>query len=195
MYDTPRRPPKRARLSSPMAPRRLFTNRARPNYRVPRSLLPEMKQHSSDVMATFGTDHCYTHVFNAMTQGDSASQFIGNKIRAKRLRVMYDYSTFTSGAARIVVTIPKLSTSTLTGVVVDCHTPVPTDLHTVLMDRVINLKSGDLNNGQFDIKLNMEMIRIGANAYRNDLLIHVFSPGNGAAARVITGYALWYTDN
>lgn len=195
VYDTPARPRKRARTTT-LAPRRLFGSVSKPSYRVPRSLLPEMKQYTVTALGFGDQDYASSSVIQDMTQGDDGNQFVGTKITAKRLRVLYNYSNFTAGAVRMLVYIPK-DASDGNPPVSAIHHPVDTHRHTVLYDRILNTRGGDaILSGHFDVKLNhqIETLLGGTTAVKNNIRIFVYSAGNGLIVRTITAYALWYTD-
>lgn len=201
LYDTPARPRKRARTTT-LAPRRLFGSVSRPRYRIPRSLLPEMKQFVKTQLFGANADEAYSSIPLDLTQGDDGNQFVGTKIRIKRLRVMYDftgYSTPTTTAIRISVVIPKdVNFPPAAGTIVsNRYTPINTHDYTVLHDRLVPLASGDYRVGQFDVTMNLpvEFSLGGTSVRKNDLIVIAYSPGNGTAARAIMGYAVWYTDS
>lgn len=195
VYDTPVRPRKRARTTT-LAPRRLFGSVSKPSYRVPRSLLPEMKQFTRSSLTGSATDFAESQIITVMTQGDDGNQFVGTKITAKRLRVLYNYSTLDAGAVRILVYIPKNPIEG-TSPFSDIHVPVDTHRFTVLYDRILNTRGGDaICSGHFDVKLNhqIETLLGGTSPIKNNIRIRVHAVGNGATVQNNTGYALWYTD-
>lgn len=191
LFDTPMRPTKRRRITKTQ-------RRGRPApMRVPRYLLPEVKQFVRTFLTDFGTNNCESSIGVDMTQGDGGNEFVGHRIRALRLRVNYDLTgiTPTSTGFRIVVLMPKRPSAPALTVPTNTTDPIVTQTYTVLFERFIpNDPSSKV--GTFDVPLNfnIELDGGGTTVQKNDLRIVGVAAGNGSAMRLDIGYALWYTD-
>lgn len=186
LFTTPSRSNKRRKTTKKSAP-----------MRIPKSLLPEMKQFTKDGLSA-STNYAYSSIYSDMTQGDDADDFIGSKFTLKRLRVIYDYSDLAaslSEGVRISVVIPKNPSSlpTLTN-----HIKVwDTQQFTVLFDRILP-KDASMLAGTFDVTgpIHMEGINTGTTPLRNNVHIYVHSANNGSNIGnvVRVSYQMWYTD-
>lgn len=165
--------------------------------RIPRSLLPEMKQFLSLTSFSVLNADCATQkVAGSIAQGDGGNQFIGSKIRGYRLRILYDYSNLTlTDAVRLSVVIPKDPGAT--AFVNDVVEPWESNDFTVLYDTVLANDPSQLS-GIVDITgpWNIEYSVNPAIVRRNDIAVVVFSAGaaTNLASSSNIRYTLWYTD-
>lgn len=194
LFDTPMRPTKRMRTSK--------SRRSRP-MRLPRSLLPEMKQFTASQLTSSTTGFASSSVATDMNQGTLGSEFVGKTFRVKRLRLYYDMAKSTptgydGSAIRLFVYISKrpgtVLTSPLVGSSVD---PVDGEFFTVFADRIVPTGE-NTNAGTIDVKMNLP-IDTGDNGtfvYRNDLRVAIFANGatSGSTLNTNVGYTVWFTD-
>lgn len=173
---------------------------SRPAMRIPRSLLPEMKQYTKSFLTQGTATTAQSYIPQDMAQGDGSNEFVGHKFRVMRLRVHYDFSdaVVTTGGIRIVVYIPK-NPSELTFPIGNNVSPIDTTRYTVLKDLQL---PGDPSRlaGWFDVKgpINVELDLTGSVLRKNALGINVVSRDNQSSATYLnnrTTYSLWYTDN
>jgi len=186
LFQTPSRSSKRTKT---MTTRRAAT-------RIPKSLMPEMKQKVALVLTNSTTNYAYSSIPIDLNQGDAGSEFIGTKFRIARIRVMYDFSgligTLTE-AVRISVIIPKDPSVAPVGTV---SSKVPWDnleqtvLHSMLLPPDLSTSAGT-----FDVTgpINVEMSHSGGIALRNNVHIIVQSVNQGIALKSDVSYAVWFT--
>jgi len=193
---------------SPTAKRALFQTPTRSNKRsktlkargmavgsskIPRSLLPETKQHIGINLSTALTNSAYTALAEDMTQGTASDDFVGSKFRMMRLRVNYDWGDLTlTDAVRLSVVIPKDPTTNpgIASAIAHWDTNTYTVLHDMLLPR-----DESLSAGTFDIKgpVNIEMNTAGTAVLRNNIHIYAYSTGNGSGLASDISYSLWFT--
>lgn len=189
VFDTPARPNKRARTTKP--------RRRTGPMRVPKSLLPEMKQHRRNNLTDASTNTAGHSIPLDITQGDGGNEFVGSKFRAKRLRVNYDFTDANPATLgfRILVYIPKRPSESTTSIPSSTVGQIDTHEYTVLFDRLVP-NDASMKIGTFDVPMNIlvELDATGTSVYRNDLRIGAFAVGLGTTVRDDISYSLWYTD-
>lgn len=186
LFTTPARPTKR---------RRTTPARRQAPMRIPKSLMPEMKQYYRNTLVTNGTSYAYSEIPLDMAQGDTSQNFDGAKFRIHRIRVNYDFSQASlSGGVRMMLIIPKDVSFNPTALISSARDQIDTNLHTVLFDRLV---SDDLMTaaGTFDWKgpLNVEMNVSGTAAQRNNVFLYVYGNNAGLALRDDFSYSVWFT--
>lgn len=191
LFDTPMRPTKRSRTTRA---------RRRMSSRVPRSLLPEMKQYQVSSLSSAVTSFAVSSVPTDLSQGDGGDQFIGNKCRIKRLRVYYDMSLGATGhdggAVRVMVYIPKRpSTAVTTSPILSSTDPIDNDFYTVLADRIVPTGES-VAAGTMDVKMNLPILfnKTGDTVYRNDLRVGIFAKNATSGLNTNMAYSVWFTD-
>lgn len=165
--------------------------------KIPRSLLPELKQFARAGLANTTTNYAWASIYTDMIQGDASNQFLGRGFRLKRLRIFYDYSQLAlSEGVRISVVIPKATFGAVVPLVnhIDPYNP---NQSTVLFDRILP-DAAEVLAGTFDVigPINVEGDTTGVNVRRNDVQIYVHSASNGTniGSTVNIAYQMWYTD-
>lgn len=189
LFVTPVRPTKRRRLAPP--------RRRRPPPRIPKSMLPEMKNFRSGTLSTSGSNYAYSSISNTIVQGDDGNDYIGSKYRMHRIRVMYDYSQLSlTSAVRLMLVITKDPSTTPTAILSSATTPVDPHSYTVLHDMLLP-DSPDALAGTFDWTgpLNVEMSQIGGTVLRNNVWLLAYSTSNGTNISSKTSFSVWFTDN
>lgn len=197
--DTPSRVGTRRALFTPSTrstKRQRTTYGSRATMKIPKSLLPEMKQYIGSLTNGSGSPREVERIPESMSQGLDANQFIGSKFTAKRLRVYYDFTgKLPTAAYRIVLYIPK-DPSGAASIPFNSVAPVNTHEVTVLFDRVIPIHSSTCC-GTFDVPMNVacEFNTGGTGVRKNNLSLGVFYgdlAGSSMAGSV--QYSLWFTD-
>lgn len=181
LFQTPQRPSKRAR-----------TSKNSRTMRIPRSLLPEVKQDIVSALTTNSTNYAYSQISAAIGQGDASGERIGNKIRILRMRFNYDFSQLSlTGGVRILVTIPKDPSIPFVGIGVigQTYSATTTVLHDLLLPDDPSVLAGT-----FDVVGPINVEYNGSTVFRNNVNITVESPGNGANLKNAISYTTWYTD-
>lgn len=188
LFTTPSRASKRRRTAAP--------RRQKP-MRIPKALLPEMKQYTKSSLSASSTSYAYSSIPSDMGQGDDGDDFIGSNFRIARIRVYYDFSqiSLTSGV-RMALVIPKDPSTTSVNAILSTTTPVDKTNFTILFDRLLP-DSVDVAAGYFDWSgpLNVEMNKTGTTTLRNNVHLHVYASGVGASMANAFAYAVWFTDN
>jgi len=186
LFQTPSRSSKRTKT---MTARRGAT-------RIPKSLMPEMKQTVAATLTTNTSNYAYSSIPLDLAQGDTSKNFDGAKFRIARIRVMYDFlgvTGFLAEGVRVSVIIPKDPTFIPVGPVTT-HSPWGTDEYTVLYDALLPADSAT-SAGTFDVTgpINCEMNSTGTASLRNNVYVFVQSVGNGSSLKSDFSYSVWFT--
>jgi len=179
------------RYSSMSNPRSTKRRRVMTQTKLPKALMPEMKQFVSSVSLTTGANTAYAVIPTLMASGTDGTQFVGSKFRIMRVRVYYDYTdvTITKGV-RMVFGIPKdPSSAPLISTATSTNSILPINLRggTLLKEKFLKTDNSDLN-GYFEWSgpLNVEMSESGTFVFKNALIFQVNSDGVGAALALNT---------
>jgi len=187
LFQTPSRTAKRTKT---MTTRRAAT-------RIPKSLMPEMKQFIPGIaLIATSTNAAWGSIPTSLTQGDNSANFDGSKFRIARIRVMYDFSTLVGSATegvRISVVIPKDPTAGMS-FPANAHTPWDTTSQTVLHE-ILLPRDLATSAGTFDVTgpINCELNSTGTTPLRNDVNVVAQSAFQGAPLTSCVSYAVWFT--
>lgn len=184
LFQTPTRSTKRRRTTP-------TTKRSAP-MRIPRALMPEVKQYSATALTTAGANQARHNILTNMTQGTGSDQYLGSRIRMKRLRVHYDYSDLSlTHGVRLLVVIPKQTTF---GLPANQLSPIDTNEFTVLYDLLLPNDPSVLA-GTFDVvgPINMEWDNAN-NVKKNGIHVIATSVGAGSGLASRTSLSMWFTD-
>lgn len=188
LFTAPGRPRKRRRMTGPA------------RRRIPRSLLPEMKQYRKNSMSNSQLLASPSHISSSigvdLSQGTQGQQFVGSKFRAVRLRCHYDFTAATASQIRIFCLIAKNPSDDITvSPITNAKNQLSSDDYTVLFDRFIP-NGENVNVGSFDVpmRIHVEMNNAGTLVRRNDIRLYAIADGVGTLAVNQMTYSLWFTD-
>lgn len=187
--------PLRKRFGAPVSSR-TRSKRARTTT-LPKAAQKETKQKRIDGLSTSFADTCYESLPLSLTPGSGGNELIGSKLRIKRIRVNYDFTTTTgislTQGVRIALVIPKDPSS---------NPFVPSNRGfydfnniTVLKERLLPLDNSKLA-GTMDFwgPINIELDVNQSQVRKNNIFVHAYSVGNGAALAARIAYEFFYED-
>ena len=154
--------------------------------RIPKAMLPELKQFVSTANLTSGTDEAYVSIPSIMNPGTGGDDFEGSKFRIARVRVYYDYTDVASTSGiRMALGMPKVSTATTilpTGATLGTVRPANLRSTTIVKEKFLKTDGSDLNGYmEWTGPLNVEMNGPGNGIFKNNLIFQVNSDGVGAS--------------
>jgi len=154
--------------------------------RIPKAMMPELKQFVSTAALTSVTDSAYVSIPSIMNPGTGGDDFEGSKFRIMRVRVYYDYSDVaTTSGIRMALGMPKISTATTildTSSVNGTVRPANARSTTILKEKFLKTDGSDLNGYmEWTGPLNVEMNGPGNGIFKNNLIFQVNSDGVGTS--------------
>lgn len=193
--STPTRTKRRLDFSTPRSSKK---GRAAPRMRVPRSLLPEVKQYIRPALTNGppGGTTASSLITTDMSQGDASNQFIGSKFRIKRIRVHYDFSDIASVTEgfRISVVLSKNASLAIPGLA-NSVSPWDTNqirvLHDLQLSSALEHRAGTFDvTGPFLCTTNFA----GTQPITNNIQVQARNFGKAADMATRMSYTVWYTD-